>query len=74
MMLVTYRAVRTDSQTGKRTTTLRSSLWIRKLGPWCLRFHQGTREASDLFTLDFAAAEDIILIAVWTFRAFQAAN
>ena len=41
--LVTYRTVRIDSNTGTRTETLRSSLWIKESGRWRMRFHQGTR-------------------------------
>ena len=43
--LVTYRAVRIDSNSGTRTESLRSSLWMRKSGRWRMRFHQGTRAA-----------------------------
>lgn len=43
--LVTYRAVRIDTISSTRTESLRSSLWIRELGRWRLRFHQGTRTA-----------------------------
>jgi hypothetical protein len=41
--LVTYRAVRTDAESGDRTASLRSSIWIKNSGNWRLRFHQGTR-------------------------------
>jgi len=41
--LVTYRTVRTDPLTGETSATLRSSLWIKELGTWRVRFHQGTR-------------------------------
>jgi hypothetical protein len=41
--LVTYRALRTDAQTGNRTSSLRSSIWTNRLGEWRVRFHQGTR-------------------------------
>jgi len=41
--LVTYRAVRTDSVTGNRTVTLRSSIWTHEALGWRMRFHQGTR-------------------------------
>ena len=41
--LVTYRAVRTDAQTGGRHSSLRSSIWTNRLGVWRVRFHQGTR-------------------------------
>jgi hypothetical protein len=40
--LVTYRAVRTDTATGSRTVSLRSSLWSRESGTWKILFHQGT--------------------------------
>jgi hypothetical protein len=40
--LVTYRTVRTEAQTGTRTTALRSSIWIEHDGKWRVRFHQGT--------------------------------
>lgn len=39
--LVTYRAVRMKA-TGERAVTLRSSLWMRRLGNWQMYFHQGT--------------------------------
>jgi hypothetical protein len=42
--LVTYRSVRTDSQSGKQSMALRSSIWIEKSGEWRMRFHQGTRQ------------------------------
>jgi hypothetical protein len=41
--LVTYGTVRIDSNTGTRTETLRSSLWMKESGRWRMRFHQGTR-------------------------------
>ena len=41
--LVTYRASRTDAGTGIQFSSLRSSIWTKKPGGWCLRFHQGTR-------------------------------
>jgi hypothetical protein len=41
--LVTYRTVRTDQASGQQSSTLRSSLWIKKSGKWRVRFHQGTR-------------------------------
>lgn len=41
--LATYRAVRTDKDTGKEIRTLRSSIWIKESETWRLRFHQGTR-------------------------------
>jgi hypothetical protein len=41
--LVSYRAVRTDSQSAQRLASLRSSIWIKKSTGWRLRFHQGTR-------------------------------
>lgn len=40
--LITYRAVRIDSNTGTRKETLRSSLWIKESDKWRVRFHQGT--------------------------------
>lgn len=43
-VLVTYRTVR-RKEGGERTTTLRSSIWIRgpeRDGAWKMRFHQGT--------------------------------
>jgi ribonuclease HI len=45
VVLVTYRTVRTDAASGRRETTLRSSLWIRQSESqgWTVRFHQGTR-------------------------------
>jgi hypothetical protein len=47
--LVTYRTVRIDSNTGTRTETLRSSLWIKESDKWHMRFHQGT-PASNLLS------------------------
>jgi hypothetical protein len=41
--LVTYRTVRMDTQSGDRTTTVRSSLWTKQSGRWRVRFHQGTK-------------------------------
>jgi len=41
--LVTYRALQLNEATGKRTFTLRSSIWVRMSGSWKMRFHQGTR-------------------------------
>ncbi len=41
--LVTYKAVRTEAQTGQGPVTLRSSIWIEESAGWRLRFHQGTR-------------------------------
>jgi hypothetical protein len=43
VVLVTYRAVRTEPHSGERTMTLRSSLWMEQSGRWRVRFHQGTR-------------------------------
>ncbi len=45
VVLVTYRTVRTDAQTGAQSAALRSSLWVCDSGEWRVRFHQGTREA-----------------------------
>ena len=42
VVLVTYKTVRTNEETGKSFVTLRSSLWSQRLGFWQLRFHQGT--------------------------------
>jgi hypothetical protein len=41
-VLVTYRSVRSNAETGQRETTLRSSLWTQRGGKWRVRFHQGT--------------------------------
>jgi glyoxylase I family protein len=43
VVLVTYRAVRNDVETGQGSTTLRSSIWLKKAGKWRIRFHQGTK-------------------------------
>lgn len=43
LVLVTYRTVRTDEETGERLASLRSSIWRRSGGEWRMRFHQGTR-------------------------------
>lgn len=40
--LVCYRTVRIDASTGRRNTTLRSSLWAKESGQWLICFHQGT--------------------------------
>ncbi len=40
--LVTYRAVRIDTATGKCAATLRSSIWTNQKGAWRVQFHQGT--------------------------------
>jgi hypothetical protein len=45
VVLVTYRAVRSHTDTGQREVTLRSSLWTLRAGKWRVRFHQGTRAA-----------------------------
>ena len=45
--LVTYRTVRTDPASGEVLSSLRSSIWTRESGAWRMRFHQGTRTASD---------------------------
>ena len=42
VVLVTYKTVRTNAETGKSFKTLRSSLWSMQSGIWLLRFHQGT--------------------------------
>jgi len=41
--LVTYRTVRTDSKSGERLASLRSSIWTHRDSEWRMRFHQGTR-------------------------------
>jgi hypothetical protein len=46
VVLVTYRAMRSDEETGQRSVTLRSSIWMKKPGKWQMRFHQGTRVPS----------------------------
>ena len=46
VMLVTYRTVRFNTDTGQRSTTLRSSIWTNESGKWLIRFHQGTRADS----------------------------
>jgi hypothetical protein len=43
--LITYRTVRTDSESGQHSATLRSSLWVREGDRWRIRFHQGTKTA-----------------------------
>lgn len=43
VVLATYRTVRTDPESGRRTETLRSSIWVEESGGWRMRFHQGTR-------------------------------
>lgn len=46
VILVTYRTVRFNTDTGQRSTTLRSSIWTNESGSWLIRFHQGTRADS----------------------------
>jgi hypothetical protein len=46
VMLVTYRTARFNTDTGARSTSLRSSIWTGESGKWLLRFHQGTRADS----------------------------
>lgn len=43
--LITWRSIRTDAQTGSRSASLRSSIWIKENGEWRVRFHQGTQAA-----------------------------
>jgi hypothetical protein len=45
VVLVTYRTVKIDSHSSRSSTVLRSSIWIKELGEWRVRFHQGTKEA-----------------------------
>jgi hypothetical protein len=45
--LVTYRTVRTDPSSGEVLASLRSSIWTSDSGAWKMRFHQGTRTATD---------------------------
>ena len=40
--LVTYRTLGLDPATGRRTVSLRSSLWTKESGTWKMLFHQGT--------------------------------
>ncbi len=42
-VLVTYRTVRVNAESGKRETALRSSVWTQRARKWVIRFHQGTR-------------------------------
>jgi hypothetical protein len=44
--LLTYRSAHIDSAGRLHRCTLRSSLWIRTLAGWRLRFHQGTPTAN----------------------------
>jgi hypothetical protein len=43
IVLVTYRTVRINGETGQRESTLRSSIWSLRAERWRVRFHQGTR-------------------------------
>ena len=43
LVLVTYRTVRSDTETGGRQICLRSSVWCKQAKGWVVRFHQGTR-------------------------------
>jgi ribonuclease HI len=45
VILASYRTERTDTTTGERSSTLRSSIWTKEPNGWLLRFHQGTRAA-----------------------------
>ena len=45
--LVTYRTVRTDPDSGEILASLRSSIWRNESGTWRMRFHQGTRTATE---------------------------
>ena len=42
IILVTYRTLRTNAETGESVASLRSSLWSMQSGKWLLCFHQGT--------------------------------
>jgi hypothetical protein len=42
VVLVTYRSVRTDLESGKVLQARRSSIWILRADGWKMRFHQGT--------------------------------
>ena len=43
VVLVTYRTIRANFESGRREIALRSSLWVKRAGKWRVRFHQGTR-------------------------------
>jgi len=43
VVLVTYRSVRIDPQSGEGAVTMRSSIWTEESGEWRVRFHQGTK-------------------------------
>lgn len=43
VVLVTYRTLRVNTESGKRETALRSSVWTKRAHKWVIRFHQGTR-------------------------------
>ena len=45
-VLVTYRTVRINQETGRREAALRSSIWIKRSKSWIVRFHQGTLTAT----------------------------
>lgn len=45
VVLATYRAQKEDLETGRRTFSLRSSLWRNRNGRWEMVFHQGTAQA-----------------------------
>src|ERR1700759_1342878 len=42
VVLVTYRAVRRDTRSGKKRHSLRSSIWRLTDGRWQIVLHQGT--------------------------------
>jgi hypothetical protein len=44
VVLVTYRTVRFNPETGRRAGVLRSSIWTRSSSRWVICFHQGTPE------------------------------
>jgi len=42
VVLVTYRAVNKQAETGEEQSTLRSSVWTKHKKGWVVRFYQGT--------------------------------
>ncbi len=42
IVLATYRAEKEEKENGRKTFSLRSSLWQKRNGAWQMLFHQGT--------------------------------
>jgi hypothetical protein len=42
-ILLRYKTIKTNTETGAEEYAWRSSIWILKYGKWQMQFHQGTR-------------------------------